>query len=877
MASNELVAIQVPNLLQGISQLSPQMRQLTQATDQRNLLSSKADGLIKRPPTRTTAKVATTLPGDAYHFGWHRNEGERYDVVISNYELKVIDYYTGLRPVTHVLSADGYYLPAQVPRRAFRALPYQDVLLISNSEITAKRSTVLEPPAPNAGEFWVRSVNFGTTYTITVRVAGTDYSASYTTPLASSGEAISQAGVANKLFYGGTDVTPTTGLQGHSIFASGWSLGVYDGIIYVQENTGGIPFSITSTGGQGTTVSQTQSIVCIKNTINNLSQLPTYGINGFMVQLLYDSSDGRALNRWLRFTTADPLPGYGTGTWQEAREPGSSFSWDANTMPHALVRTGTSGNYVFWFKKLDGVVPPGHTFTEREQEVFRELVWGERAVGGDITNPFPILDDQPVMDLFFFSDRLGFVTPTGVCQSRPGDYFALFGQTSLEVLDDDPISRQALASVGVELHSGLSLDTEVILFGINSQWRYYSATGDVMTPGTAELTMVSTIPVNPSLKPSLVGQSVFYTNEQQNYTQVREYFPKARTDTASAGINLSLETYISGVVPELIPVGIVHAAATESESLYLLLDPNKRNKLYVYSWYWSTGANGAPERVLQSWSTWHLATNAYIHTVACMGSDVHLIVEYFNGGTSLGVFAEIMMPTSLLEENDYVYYLDRQIASFPKDGLAPRIQAHYDADQDRTVWSFFADPAMTVPLPAGLDGIVVVASQDTVGDQGLVLATPTGPSAVQATCRYPGNWTNRKVVFGNLFDVYYEFSPPFVPVETSGGGKLADLRGRLQVRRLVVGYTETSSFSLSVQAAHRPVQTVTFNASSLDVASTVPNSRRPFVTGQSSLNIQSVNTQFRAWISDKTHYPCKFVSARWDASYSSQRPSSLVG
>lgn len=869
----EQLSIQIPNLLQGISQQSPQMRLPSQAQNQLNFLSSRSDGLIKRPPTRTLCKLGAAgfYAENTYHYAWHRASTDIYNAAFSNGSVKVSDLYVGSMTVTDVGGAMASYLSATNPRAAFRVLPYQDVLLVANSEKIARRSSVTAPAAPNAGEWWVRSVNFATTYTITLTTGGTSYSASYTTPPASSGSPISQSLVADKLYNGGSDVTPTGGFK--SFMTGGWISGVYDGIIYVEHPNPATQYSITSSGGQGTTVSQTQSIVCLRGVVGNLSMLPTYSRNGFIVRLSYESQDGVGLNRWLKFVTADGAT-WGTGTWQETRDPGSAYAMDAATMPHAVVRTGTPGNYKFWFKKLDGTAPAGQTFTAEEQKVFKELVWAERIVGGDESNPFPILENQPIRDLFFFSDRLGFLTPGGVCSSRPGDYFALFGQTSLEALDDDPIGRQAVADAGIELHSAIALDTEVIIFGISSQWRYYSATGDVLTPSTAELTMVGTIPVDPKVKPSQVGQSVFYTYESQSFTQVREYFPKARTDTASAGVNLSLETFVTGLVPELIPASVYHTAASDSEALYLLLDLEKRNRIHVYCWYWSTGQGGAPERVMQSWSVWELAAESKIHAVHCIETNVHLIVEHFSSNVSQGFYSERMSPTSLIDESTYTFYLDRQASSFAREGLAPRVKATYDPATDRTRWNVYSDPGFTQPMNA--KGIFVVANEDPQGDQGLVVAKIEADGLSVATCRYPGNWTQRKVIFGEPFYCEYEFSPPFVPRDGKGA-MLADLRGRLQVRRLSLAFADTASFTLSVKAAYRDRQDRIFNASALDVLNTMPNQRRPLLTGETGLNIQSKNTQFKAWISDKTHYPCKFLTARWDATLSNRNPSQLAG
>ena len=72
----------VPNLIQGVSQQSPQVRLAGQCEEQINGLSTVTKGLTKRPPARLIDNLgAVALEGDFLHF-INRSETERYVVTV---------------------------------------------------------------------------------------------------------------------------------------------------------------------------------------------------------------------------------------------------------------------------------------------------------------------------------------------------------------------------------------------------------------------------------------------------------------------------------------------------------------------------------------------------------------------------------------------------------------------------------------------------------------------------------------------------------------------------------------------------------------------------------------------------------------------------
>ena len=74
----------VPNLIQGVSQQSPQVRLAGQCEEQINGLSTVTKGLTKRPPARLIKSLGDVArEGDFLHF-INRSETERYVVIVEH-------------------------------------------------------------------------------------------------------------------------------------------------------------------------------------------------------------------------------------------------------------------------------------------------------------------------------------------------------------------------------------------------------------------------------------------------------------------------------------------------------------------------------------------------------------------------------------------------------------------------------------------------------------------------------------------------------------------------------------------------------------------------------------------------------------------------
>ena len=145
----------VPNLIQGVSQQSPQVRLAGQCEEQLNGLSTITKGLTKRPPARLIDNLgAVALEGDFVHF-INRSETERYVVTMEHRTtgngtgvIRAFNLATGDEASIegayggHTVSSD--YLKIATANKAheqIKALTIGDSTFLLNTDVTVGKST----------------------------------------------------------------------------------------------------------------------------------------------------------------------------------------------------------------------------------------------------------------------------------------------------------------------------------------------------------------------------------------------------------------------------------------------------------------------------------------------------------------------------------------------------------------------------------------------------------------------------------------------------------------------------------------------------------------------------------------------------------------
>ena len=336
-------------------------------------------------------------------------------------------------------------------------------------------------------------------------------------------------------------------------------------VIHVQR-TDGRDFNIQTRGG---TVNS--ALYGIKGSVNDITLLPNQCVAG-VVLLVRNSAESDADDYYVKFKPASgDIPGQ--GAWEETHKPGIDTQLNIETMPHAMIR------------EADG------TFTVRPMsaEYDDALFWAPRDVGDEDSNPNPSFVGQTVKDMFFYMNRLGFLSSDSVILSQPGDYFNFFVGSAIAVSDADPIDMTASSTKPATLKAALGTPKGLLLFAENSQF-LLSTSEAAFGPSTVKMSELSNYSYSSNVQPLETGVSVMFATEADTFSKVYEM----AVDSID---NRPLVSENTRIVPEYIPPGLTLSAASANNSLVIFGDGSET--LYVFKFF-----NTGNERSLAGWSKW---------------------------------------------------------------------------------------------------------------------------------------------------------------------------------------------------------------------------------------------------------------------------------
>ena len=153
--------------------------------------------------------------------------------------------------------------------------------------------------------------------------------------------------------------------------------------------------------------------------------------------------------------------------------------------------------------------------------------WTTRQVGEDETNPFPSFfnlatgneGDRKISDIFFFKNRLGFLSEGSVIMSEAGEYFNFFRTTVRSLLDSDPIDINVASKRVTKLSSAVAFQENLILFGERGQ--FVLRGGDLLTPKTVSVTPITNYDNDTSTPPLELGSYLYFPFNRGSFTGIQ--------------------------------------------------------------------------------------------------------------------------------------------------------------------------------------------------------------------------------------------------------------------------------------------------------------------------------------------------------------------
>jgi len=307
------------------------------------------------------------------------------------------------------------------------------------------------------------------------------------------------------------------------------------------------------------------------------------GFEGTLVKVLGSSTNSFSAY-WLEYRDAQ---------WRESSDPTLYGSILAESMPHILIRNSDD---TFTVKPYDG--------------------WTSRLVGDDNTNPVPsflsVVDNPSptIKDVFFFKNRLGFITSQTVVMSEVGEYGNFWRTTVVAVLDSDPIDTSVDTTKAINLEYATYLENSVMLFSDKSQFRLSG--GQILSPKSVQISQTSAYEINTRVRPLFMNDRIFFIAKRGGYSAVMEYFISQQVDKSEANdITAHVQSYIDD--------GIVELSGSAINNMLFLVSSKSLDTIYVYKYY-----DSGNTRVQSAWFKWTF--NGSVYGAFSFGKKLNLLI-----------------------------------------------------------------------------------------------------------------------------------------------------------------------------------------------------------------------------------------------------------
>lgn len=726
-ATQTVLSASIPNFVNGVSQQPYELRLTSQGDSQINGYSTVASGLQKRPPTEHVATLSGTPITDAFIHLIDRDGSEQYQVIITPGLIRIFDIAGNSKTVNFTNQA--YLNTTSLASVSYALTTVADYTFISNKTKKVAASTTIGATRPYEALINVKLGNYGKTHKILINNADAATAITSTGTEASESVNLNTDTIAANLY---------NGLVASGYNTAPWSSSINGSVIYIKNTD--YDFLIRAMDGFNNA-----AVVAIKGAIQKFSDLPANaGIDGFTVQVTGDQTSGFD-NYWVKYD----MSGYAGGTWKETVQPGLSIGLDATTLPHVLIREANG------------------SFT------FKPATWTSRLVGDMKSNPNPSCVGATINDVFFFQNRLGFLSDENYIQTETGKYFNLFRTTVNTLLDSDPIDVTAATNKVAILQHAVEFNKQLLLFSNQQQFMVDSTV--LMTPKRVPLRPTTNFPTNTLAKPVASGRNIYFSVDRGSFSSVREFYAETISTVNDA-------SDISSHIPRYIPSEITKIAAGNTEDVMVILSKNDPTKLFIYKYYFS-----GTEKLQSSWSHWTFNAGGTILTCDFIKSVLYLVVS-----RSSGVYLEkidFSIGPNIAGE-PFRVLLDRK-RQIPKTSLS------YNGSH--TIISLSAIGY----IPSDGEYMVVAMGGGTTPAGAVFTVTYSGGIAM-----VPWDITDTDITFGQKYTFSYTLStlgirlPPGTRVETGG---------RTQVRNIKFNHADTGYYRLLVTPDGRPTYTYTFS------------------------------------------------------------------
>lgn len=784
-----LVSQSIKNLKGGISQQPDILRFGEQGAEQINGWSSETEGLQKRPPTIFKKNL-----GAADSFGKkplvhliNRDAVERYYAIFTGNGIRVID----LDGNEYKVTGDMGYVVTENPRDDLRMVTVADYTFVVNRKKVIK----VDPSLTNGGTFRdkgdalinVRGGQYGRTLTIKVN----DKEISSEIP---DGSAPEHSKKTDAQFL-------AENLSGKLRTALGatWTITVGQGYIHIVAPKDDEIKVLETKDGYAN-----QLINAVPHYLQSFTKLPVEAPDGYIVKIVGDTSK-TADQYYVKFDAAKKV-------WTETVGWNITHKLDSTTMPWTLIRQA-DGNFEF-----------------------KSHEWEPRKAGDNDTNPHPSLVDQPINDIFFFRNRLGFLSGENIVMSRTAKYFNFYPASVANLSDDDPIDVAVSHNRISVLKYAVPFSEELLLWSDQAQF-VLSAQG-VLSSKSVELNLTTEFDVSDGARPFGVGRNVYFASPRATYTSINRYY--AVQDVSSVK---SAED-ITSHVPSYIPNGVFSIHGTSTENFISILTDGAPNKVFLYKFLYLD-----EEIKQQSWSHWDFGENVKVLSASSIGSDMFVLMQ--NNANIFLMSLKFAKSSKDFPDEPYRVYLDcKRVYKIPKGTYKDELyETHINLEEIYDGVKFYKGDISVVEPDGHVD---VFKEPDRGWNRDKII-------------KLVGDKEGVKVIIGFNIKFKYVFSKFLIKQKADDGSVTTEDSGRLQLRRAWVNYEESGAFIINVENISRSFQYDMSGARLGSAGLTVGGLN--LGTGQYRFPINGNARVNTVSISSETTTPLNIIGCGWEGNY----------
>lgn len=531
------------NITQGVSQQHDEARYETQVEEMINCIPDLSRGLYRRNPISTIASINDTTFNsnpNFFTYAYDRGDNEKYQLQINNNnQLNVIDLASGttLDTFTNTYLSVGINDTYPNIYDSFKALTIGDVTFIVNRNKTTAMSSTLDGVLDSETKtaiYWIKDI---TTVETTVQTEGDTTSSATASNYEGYSYTLNGQTVQAKREYtwnattGVFDLTVDI-LSGPDIatelarllnIADPGKYAASGSYVYWIGSTAPTTWDWSDSNASNASFGFNGEVVDSSRLPSTIpDDIMTVYTNGLHVYVSGGSADD--IGYWLKYTSS-------VG-WNESVKPGIANTIEHTTMPYVLVRASDGNFYFSQYTEAALQTIPGLSDTT--------LGWKKRLYGDIFTSPVPSIIGSPITDIFFYQNRLGFISGSNIVLSGINNYGNMFPSSVRSIISTDVVDVTVASQEVSTLRYAIELADRLIIFADDSQF-IVSAEGS-LAPDTTVITVASKYNVLNNTRPIVVGDSAYFISTIGQSEHLFKYSLSEKVEGKFVATDLSLHT-----------------------------------------------------------------------------------------------------------------------------------------------------------------------------------------------------------------------------------------------------------------------------------------------------------------------------------------------